>query len=124
MGQSPPGVPLRHIDSEDLGTAPGEEGEIALLISDHPDKFSFFGLFDEFMNDTLTQQEKSFVHIREKRTYLLTSNKAKWDEDGYFWFVGRADDVINSSGYRIGFVSQIQTYISEEDLTLSRSIQS
>jgi acetyl-CoA synthetase len=33
---------------------------------------------------------------------LLTGDLAKKDEDGYFWFNGRADDVITSSGYRIG----------------------
>ena len=34
--------------------------------------------------------------------WLLTGDLAKRDEDGYFWFVGRKDDVITSSGYRIG----------------------
>ncbi len=34
--------------------------------------------------------------------YYYTGDKAYMDEDGYFWFVGRDDDVIKSSGYRIG----------------------
>lgn len=34
--------------------------------------------------------------------YLLTGDVARRDEDGYFWYVGRADDVITSAGYRIG----------------------
>ena len=34
--------------------------------------------------------------------YYLTGDKAFRDEDGYFWFVGRSDDVILSGGYRIG----------------------
>jgi len=33
--------------------------------------------------------------------YYLTGDKAYRDEDGYFWFVGRDDDVIKSSGYRM-----------------------
>ena len=34
--------------------------------------------------------------------YYLTGDQARRDEDGYLWFVGRADDVISSAGYRIG----------------------
>jgi acyl-coenzyme A synthetase/AMP-(fatty) acid ligase len=34
--------------------------------------------------------------------WYITGDRAYKDEDGYFWFVGRADDVIISSGYRIG----------------------
>ena len=46
---------------------------------------------------------------RYKKTYwsdipgvYFTGDEAKWDEDGYFWIIGRADDVINVSGHRIG----------------------
>jgi medium-chain acyl-CoA synthetase len=39
---------------------------------------------------------------RESQAWFLTGDRATRDEDGYFWFVGRSDDVINSSGYRIG----------------------
>ena len=34
--------------------------------------------------------------------YYYSGDKARMDEDGYFWFIGRSDDVIKSSGYRIG----------------------
>ena len=34
--------------------------------------------------------------------YYLTGDLAKFDEDGYFWFVGRTDDIIKSSGHLIG----------------------
>ena len=34
--------------------------------------------------------------------WYITGDRAIRDEDGYFWFVGRADDVIISAGYRIG----------------------
>jgi acetyl-CoA synthetase len=34
--------------------------------------------------------------------YLLTGDLGRQDKDGYFWFLGRADDVITSAGYRIG----------------------
>ena len=37
-----------------------------------------------------------------KGDFYYTGDKAYTDEDGYYWFVGRDDDVIKSSGYRIG----------------------
>ena len=36
------------------------------------------------------------------RSWYLTGDRATRDDDDYFWFIGRADDVINSAGYRIG----------------------
>jgi acetyl-CoA synthetase len=47
--------------------------------------------------DNAAENEKSFVN-----GYYYTGDKAYRDENGYFWFVGRDDDVIKSSGYRIG----------------------
>ncbi|XP_064376369.1 acyl-coenzyme A synthetase ACSM3, mitochondrial-like, partial [Dromaius novaehollandiae] len=44
--------------------------------------------------------EKTEATIRGK--FYVTGDRGILDEDGYFWFVGRADDVINSAGYRIG----------------------
>ena len=40
--------------------------------------------------------------IRERPCYYHTGDLAWMDEDGFYWYVGRADDVIKSSGYRIG----------------------
>ncbi|KFO18804.1 Acyl-coenzyme A synthetase ACSM4, mitochondrial, partial [Fukomys damarensis] len=44
--------------------------------------------------------EKTAATIRGN--FYVTGDRALMDRDGYFWFVGRADDVIISSGYRIG----------------------
>lgn len=48
------------------------------------------------------RQEKRNAGRSTPRWWYLTGDRASRDEDGYFWFIGRADDVINSSGYRIG----------------------
>ena len=39
---------------------------------------------------------------RFKQGWYITGDQAKLDEDGYFWFVGRADDVINTAGHLVG----------------------
>jgi acetyl-CoA synthetase/medium-chain acyl-CoA synthetase len=54
------------------------------------------GLFKEYWKDP---KETANVFVGD---FYYTGDKAYRDEDGYFWFVGRADDVILSSGYRIG----------------------
>ncbi|OWK11262.1 hypothetical protein Celaphus_00006977, partial [Cervus elaphus hippelaphus] len=70
---------------------PGKEGEIALrLTSTRP--FCFFSEYDN--------PEKTAATIRGN--FYVTGDRGVMDNDGYFWFVGRADDVIISSGYRIG----------------------
>ena len=70
----------------------GEQGQIVI----RTDKGKPLGLFKEYyLNDELTRE------VWHDGVYY-TGDVAWRDEDGYFWFVGRADDVIKSSGYRIG----------------------
>ena len=70
----------------------GEQGQIVI----HVDKNYPVGLFKGYYrNDALTNE--AF-----KDGVYYTGDLAWRDEDGYLWFVGRADDVIKSSGYRIG----------------------
>lgn len=38
----------------------------------------------------------------DEQPWYLTGDRATRDKDGYFWFVGRSDDVINTAGYRVG----------------------
>ena len=104
MGKPAPNVPLHIINSDGVDALVGEEGDIAVLIDGTTGQDDFFGLFDGYINDdkSLTRQEKSFTRNGVTRNYYLTGDKAKRDKDGYFWFVGRNDDVINTSGYRIG----------------------
>ncbi|OBT76902.1 hypothetical protein VF21_04765 [Pseudogymnoascus sp. 05NY08] len=104
MGKPAPTVPLSIINIDGSETAVGEEGEMAVLINDISPKKDFFGIFDGYLNDdnTVSRREKIFTKNGKKEVWYLTGDKARRDSDGYFWFVGRSDDVINSSGYRIG----------------------
>jgi acetyl-CoA synthetase len=69
-----------------------ETGQIAVRL--HPDRFN--GIFKAYIADEEKQKEVF------KHGLYYTGDKAYKDEDGYFWFVGRDDDVIKSSDYRIG----------------------
>jgi acyl-coenzyme A synthetase/AMP-(fatty) acid ligase len=70
----------------------GEEGQIVV----RTDKITPFGMFCGYFKDEDLKKE-----VWHDDMYF-TGDMAWRDEDGYFWFVGRADDVIKSSGYRIG----------------------
>ena len=77
----------------DLKPVPdGAEGEIAVRIK--PERP--LGLFREYWRNP--EENKG----RFRGEWYLTGDCATRDRDGYYWFVGRADDVIKSSGYRIG----------------------
>ena len=70
----------------------GEQGQIVI----HTDKGKPLGLFKEYYRNEQRTHEAWHDDI------YYTGDVAWRDEDGYYWFVGRADDVIKSSGYRIG----------------------
>ena len=69
----------------------GEPGEIVVRTDNKP-----IGLFKEYYRDPILTNAAMHDGI------YYTGDVAWRDEDGYFWFIGRADDVIKSSGYRIG----------------------
>jgi len=92
MGKPTPGIDLQVIDEQGNILPANQEGDIAVRI--YPQKPP--GLFKEYKNEP----EKTARSFRGE--WYLTSDRAYVDEDGYFWFVGRDDDVILSSGYRIG----------------------
>lgn len=91
------GLPNPHYDI-DLLTAEGHSakvGEQGQIVIRYGEKYPA-GLFDGYYrNQKLTDEAMS-------DGIYYTGDLAWRDEDGYFWFVGRADDVIKSSGYRIG----------------------
>ena len=92
MGKGTPGFDIQVIDDEGSVRPPGVEGDIAIRVK--PERP--LGLFREYWKDP----EKTAASHRGD--WYLTGDRASVDEDGYFWFVGRADDVILTSGYRIG----------------------
>ncbi|WP_049902917.1 acyl-CoA synthetase [Halococcus agarilyticus] len=94
MGKPLPGIESAIVDPETGEVlSPGETGEIA-----HRGEFPcFFAGYWENQKKT----DACFVDGPNGEWYL-SGDLAHRDEDGYFWFEGRADDVILSSGYRIG----------------------
>ncbi|KAL5332605.1 hypothetical protein BJX70DRAFT_404425 [Aspergillus crustosus] len=104
MGKPLPGVPLHVIQHNGKETAADVEGELALLLPDGDRAAKFFGIFDGYVDDSgkVTRHERVSNNNGTVQRWYMTGDKAIRDKDGYLWFVGRADDVINSSGYRIG----------------------
>ena len=92
MGKPNPAYEVSLVDEDLNEVPPGHEGEIAVRI--HPRRP--LGLFHEYWR----HPEATAGQFRGD--WYLTGDRAKRDADGYFWFVGRKDDVIKSSGYRIG----------------------
>ncbi len=68
---------------------PGQEGNLAL-------KPGWPSMFRTYWN------KKELYESRFKNGWYITGDRARKDEDGYFWFVGRADDVINTAGHLVG----------------------
>ncbi|WP_457553090.1 AMP-binding protein [Desulfobacula sp.] len=71
---------------------PGQAGHIVVKL----DQWRAIGLFSDYIG---SPEKMSSVFVDH---YYYTGDRATFDEDGYWWFVGRADDVIKSSDYRIG----------------------
>jgi acetyl-CoA synthetase len=89
MGRAIPGHHVEVIDGSGNVVVPGVTGEVAIR---RPDPVMFL----EYWKNPEATREK-FIGDG-----LCTGDLAKKDREGYFWFVGRKDDVITSSGYRIG----------------------
>ncbi len=94
MGRPLPGVGatiVRHLEGGGIEeiSEPGEEGELAL-------KPGWPSMFRGYLHNE-ERYSRCFVD-----GWYLTEDLAKRDADGYFWFVGRADDVIKSAGHLIG----------------------
>lgn len=89
MGRPTPGNQIAIIDEEGNPVSVGEVGDIAVHRSTP-------ALFKGYLNDP----ERTAAAFRGD--WYLTGDQASLDEDGYFWFEGRSDDIIISSGYTIG----------------------
>ena len=92
MGLPNPQYDVDLIDYDGRSVEAGEQGQIVI----RTDKGKPLGLFKEYYRDPQRTHEAWHDGI------YYTGDVAWKDEDGYLWFVGRADDVIKSSGYRIG----------------------
>jgi acetyl-CoA synthetase len=90
MGKPMPGWDVQILDEDEKSVARGERGEICLRARSNPHyPLGYWNLPEE--------SEETFGD-----EWFHTKDAAEQDEDGYFWYAGRADDVIISAGYRIG----------------------
>ena len=88
--------PLYQIDLLDAEGNSCEDGEVGSIVVKDTDKKHPLGLFHGYWNDPEITQKAWQNGIYN------TGDMAWRDADGYYWFVGRNDDVIKCSGYRIG----------------------
>lgn len=92
MGMPMPGYQIELLDEEGNPCGEGTCGEICIRLDGGKPR----GLFNGYYRDECLTEKvwyDGFYH---------TGDTAWKDDDGYYWFVGRADDIIKSSGYRIG----------------------
>ena len=92
LGQPSPGLDVAIVDDDGQRLGPGDEGQIAVRVRPERPRW----LFTEYWRD---EEATAAAHLGD---WYLTGDRAHVDEDGYFWFSSRADDVIISAGYRIG----------------------
>ncbi len=89
MGRPFPGIEPGIIDDDGSLLPPGEEGDLAV----RPGWPSMFRIY---------WNKKELYDSRFRNGWYITGDRARMDKDGYYWFVGRADDVINTAGHLVG----------------------
>lgn len=110
MGKPTPQYKICLLNSEAQEVGVGEVGEVCIDITQYP-----VGLFKGYYNDE--SNTSAVLHDG----YYHTGDMAWKDEDGYYWFVGRVDDLIKSSGYRIG-PFEIESVIMEHPSVLECAV--
>jgi medium-chain acyl-CoA synthetase len=113
MGKPAPGFDLSVINHDGEIVAPNQEGDIAVRVKPNRP----VGLFKEYRN-AAAATEATF-----RGDWYITGDRAFMDEDGYFWFVGRMDDVIITSGYRIG-PFEVESILLEHDAVVESAVVS
>jgi len=89
MGRPFPGIEPAIIDDDGNELPPGEEGNLAV-------RPGWPSMFRTYWNN------RELYDSRFQNGWYITGDRARRDADGYFWFVGRADDVINTAGHLVG----------------------
>lgn len=110
MGKPMPIFDVHILDNNDKEVMRGEDGEICIKVKENQ-----IGLFSHYHND----EERTKSVVRDG--YYHLGDLAYLDEDGYLWFVGRKDDIIKSSGYRIG-PFEVESAVMEHPAVLECAI--
>ena len=113
IGRPYPGHRVAVVDDQGVEVKRGELGEIAVnrSFNGQPDPVFFL----EYWKNEQATREK-FIG-----DWGCTGDQAKMDEDGYLWYQGRSDDVIKSSGYRIG-PAEIESCLVKHPAVLNAAV--
>ncbi len=96
IGRPVPGWDIVLLGQDGAPVPKGEEGEICIRLHTETGNNGVMGLFASYLDESeKTAEVKAGGHYH-------TGDKVWEDEEGYFWFMGRTDDLIKSSGYRVG----------------------
>jgi acetyl-CoA synthetase len=110
LGKSLPGLQVEIIDERGNILPPGQPGEIAVKATDGNPI-----VFKEYWKDAEKTKEKFLG------SWMLTGDQGVKSEDGYFSFISRKDDIIISSGYRIG-PSEIEDALTKHEAVLEAGV--
>jgi acetyl-CoA synthetase len=108
MGKPLPWIQAAVLDDECNPVPQGEEGNLCLK-----------PYWPSIMRTVWQNQEKYESYF--KNGWYISGDRAKIDEDGYFWFVGRADDVIKTSGERVG-PFEVESSLVEHDAVVEAGV--
>jgi len=111
MGKPSPAYNVDLVDENGNSVEPGQIGEIVIRLGDEKP----LGLMLGYYRD----EERTNQVIKDGLYH--TGDTAWRDEDGYFWYVGRTDDIIKSSGYRIG-PFEVESVIMEHPAVLECAV--
>lgn len=111
MGKPSPLYNIKLVDEDGNDVKVGEIGEIVVV----PDNNGNCGLCTGYDND-----ENALVRAWKNGVYH-TGDQAYCDEDGYYWYIARKDDIIKSSGYRIG-PFEVESVLIQHDAVLECAI--
>jgi len=111
MGKVAPGYDVRIVNNMGKEVARGEQGNIGVRCRPHWPP----GLFQGYCEDSLATAN-AFCG-----DFYLTGDRGVQDEDGYFWFFSRQDDLIISSGYRIG-PFEVESALIEHEAVLESAV--
>ncbi len=103
MGKPSPAYTVELHNDDGLRCTPGQTGEVVIKLDPRPE-----GLMMEYYRNAEKTAEAMYDG------WYHTGDLAWADEDGYFWYVGRNDDIIKSSGYRIG-PFEVESVLLEHD---------
>ncbi len=89
MGRPLPGIEATILDEEYTEVPPGKEGSLAI-------RPGWPSMFHTYWNN------EEMYNSKFRKGWYITGDQARMDQDGFFWFVGRADDTINTAGHLVG----------------------